>query len=107
MRNPVTGGNAWDTTAAVGAILPGGPQHERYTQWLDRFAEYVQTPRAPLRRVGGDGLVPVVFRPFHETSGRWFWRGARDAPPAEYRRLWRFTGEYLCAREGGRNLQLA
>ena len=28
MRNPVTGGNAWDTTQAVAAILPGGAQHE-------------------------------------------------------------------------------
>ncbi|TMB87420.1 MAG: glycosyl transferase family 1, partial [Chloroflexi bacterium] len=26
MRNPVTGGNAWDTTQAVRSILPGGTQ---------------------------------------------------------------------------------
>src|SRR5437762_14200333 len=57
MRNPVTGGNAWDTTAAVAAILPGGPQHQRYTEWLDRFAEYVKSLRAPPARRRGDGLV--------------------------------------------------
>jgi len=105
MRNPVTGGNAWDTTAAAGAILPGGPQHERYTQWLDRFADYVKSLRAPMRqRAGGDVLVPVVFRPFHETSGGWFWWGARHATPDEYRRLWRFTVEYLRDRKGVHNL---
>src|SRR5438876_25641 len=38
MRNPVTGGNAWDTSAVVRAILPGGPQHAGYVQWLDLFA---------------------------------------------------------------------
>src|SRR5205807_1220680 len=65
MRNPVTGGNAWDTTRAVPAILPGGAQHEHYRQWLDRFADYVNGLRAP-------GLVPVIFRPLHETSGGWF-----------------------------------
>src|SRR5947207_2211127 len=78
MRNPVTGGNAWDTTGAVAAISPGGLQHERYVQWLDRFAEYVKSLRAPLARRAGDVLVPVVFRPFHETSGGWFcWLAAR------------------------------
>src|SRR6059058_1785139 len=56
MRNPVSGGNAWDTTRAVPAILPGGAQHEHYRQWLDRFADYVNGLRATV-------LVPVIFRP--------------------------------------------
>jgi mannan endo-1,4-beta-mannosidase len=85
--------------------LPGGPQHQRYTQWLDQFADYVKSLRAPMRRpAGGDVLVPVVFRPFHETSGGWFWWGARHATPDEYRRLWRFTVEYLRDRKGVHNL---
>jgi len=97
MRNPVTGGTAWDTTQAVAAILPGGAQHERYRQWLDRFADYVNGLRAPV-------AVPVIFRPFHETSGGWFWWGARHATPDEYRQLWRFTVEYLRDRRGVHNL---
>ncbi len=105
MRNPVSGGNAWDTTAAVPAILPGGAQHERYMLWLDRFADYVMSLRAP-DRAGGvrEVLVPVIFRPFHETSGRWFWWGARHATADDYRRLWRFTVEYLRDRRGVHNL---
>src|SRR5206468_3360566 len=55
MRNPVTGGNAWDTSAAVRAILPGGPQHAVYVQWLDRFADYVKSLRAQ-GRSGGEVL---------------------------------------------------
>ncbi len=105
MRNPVTGGNAWDTAQAVRAILPGGAQHERYKQWLDRFADYVKGLRARGRSVaGGQVLVPLVFRPFHETSGGWFWWGARHATADEYRQLWRFTVEYLRDRRGVHNL---
>src|SRR5437763_12115601 len=97
MRNPVSGGNAWDTIRAVPAILPGGAQHEHYRQWLDRFADYVNGLRAPV-------LVPVIFRPFHETSGGWFWGGARQATPTESRRLWRFTVGYLRNRRSVPNL---
>src|SRR5207248_2576010 len=78
----------WHTARAVAAILPGGAQHEHYRQWLDRFADYVNGLRATV-------LVPVIFRPFHETSGGWFWWGARHATPDEYKQLWRFTVEYL------------
>src|SRR2546430_13991443 len=95
MRNPVTGGTAWDTTQAVAAILPGGAQHERYRQWLDRFADYVNGLRAPVP-------VPVVFPPFHETSGGWVWWGAPHATPGEDRQLWRFTVECLRGRGGVR-----
>ena len=97
--NPVSGGDAWDTTRAVAAILPGGPRHDLYLQWLDRVAAFLAGLRAP------DGTpVPVVFRPFHEMSGGWFWWGAKSATPEEYRRLWRFTVEYLRDRKGLHNL---
>jgi mannan endo-1,4-beta-mannosidase len=89
MSNPVTGGNAWDTTVAVSAILPGGPQHDTYMRWLDRFAAFAMTLRS------GRRLVPVILRPFHEASGSWFWWGGRHRSPEEYQALWRFTVEYL------------
>src|SRR2546430_10231363 len=62
MRNPVTGGNAWDTTQAVAAILPGGAQHERYRQWLDRLAQYVEGHRAPVPRPVVLPAVPLSSR---------------------------------------------
>src|SRR2546423_13487803 len=60
MRNPVTGGNAWDTTQAVPAILPGGAQHEHYKRWLDRFADYAKSlPASGRWAEGGELLLPV------------------------------------------------
>jgi mannan endo-1,4-beta-mannosidase len=101
MSNPVSGGGAWDTASAVHAILPGGTHHDQYRTWLDTFAEFASSLRS------GDRLVPVVFRPFHEMSGSWFWWGARHATVEEFQRLWRFTVEYLRDERGVRNLLYA
>jgi mannan endo-1,4-beta-mannosidase len=99
LDNPVSGGNAWDTTRAVIQVLPGGARHEQYKQWLDRVAGFLTSLRA------ADGeLVPVVFRPFHEMSGSWFWWGARHVTPEQYKQLWRYTVEYLRDVRGARNV---
>jgi len=37
--------------------------------------------------------IPVLWRPLHEASGRWFWWGASGAPA--YIALWEFMHEYL------------
>ena len=42
--NPATGGTAWDVTAAVGRIIPGGDLHEKYCGWLDKVAAFMNTP---------------------------------------------------------------
>ena len=90
MNNPVSGGNAWDTTRAVYAILPGGEKHEVYRSWLDTFAEFAEDLRS------GDGqLIPIIFRPFHEHTGSWFWWGGENVSDDEYVELWRFTADYL------------
>jgi len=95
LNNPVSGGGAWDTTAAVASILPGGPRHQQFKGWLDRLAAFLMSVRTP------DGEpVPIVFRPFHEMSGRWFWWGAGHATPEDYQALWRFTVEYLRDQKG-------
>jgi mannan endo-1,4-beta-mannosidase len=106
MSNPVTGGDAWDTTGALATILPGAPNHARYVRWLDRLAEFAGSVRAPAPN-GGTTLVPLVFRPFHEMSGGWFWWGAAHTKPEELQALWRFTVEYLRDRKGVHNLLYA
>jgi mannan endo-1,4-beta-mannosidase len=106
MANPASGGNSWDTTAALASILPGAPNHAKYVGWLDRFAEFALSLRAPTAR-GDTVLVPVVFRPFHEMSGSWFWWGGRHARPEDFQALWRFTVEYLRDRKGVHNLLYA
>ncbi len=102
VHNPASGGNAWDTTAAVAAVLPGGARHAEYRRWLDGVAAFVGS----LRGARGE-LVPVVFRPFHEMNGGWFWWGARHATPEQYQALYRFTVTYLRDTRGVHNLLYA
>jgi mannan endo-1,4-beta-mannosidase len=94
MGNPVSGRDAWDTTVAVPHLLPGGSHHAAYRATLDTVADFFLSLRAR-GRDGREALVPVVFRPYHETTGGWFWWGRRHATAAEYAALWRFTVAYL------------
>ncbi|MGI6232714.1 MAG: glycoside hydrolase family 26 protein [Prevotella sp.] len=89
--NPVTGKNAWDPTGnAVSAVLPGGDKHELFNQWLDIVANFLDSLRTP------DGKrIPVIFRPWHEMSGDWFWWGKGRCTDEEYRQLFRYTYDRL------------
>ena len=91
MNNPVNGKTAWDTSSvAVQSILPNGNKHALYKSWLDRFAAFAVTLK------GSDGrAIPILFRPFHENGGAWFWWGTKSCTPAQYKALWRFTVTYL------------
>lgn len=102
MPNPVTGTNAWDTTRAVYALLPGGPKHEFFKAELDKVAEFFRSLK------GSDGRpVPVIFRPWHEHTGGWFWWGAQSCTKDEYIALWKFTVTYLRDVKGVHNLLYA
>jgi hypothetical protein len=91
LDNPVTGKNAWDTThGGVAACLPGGTQHNKYKAWLDNVAKFSQS----LKGANGE-LIPVLFRPFHELTGNWFWWTKNTNTPEEFKALWRFTFDYL------------
>lgn len=100
--NFATGRNFYDTTVVVRGILPGGAQHEAYKRSLDAMATYFRHLR------GADGrLIPVIFRPFHEHTGSWFWWGRRHCTTEEFVQLWRFTVEYLRDKKRVRNLLYA
>ncbi|TDX02408.1 glycoside hydrolase family 26 protein [Dinghuibacter silviterrae] len=89
------GGTAWDTLpGSVGSILPGGVHHALYVQWLDSIAGFL----------GSLGGIPILFRPFHEHTGSWFWWGAHECTPAEYKALWQFTHHYLNDVKGLHNI---
>jgi mannan endo-1,4-beta-mannosidase len=93
-RNPVTGGAFNDLAPAVHTLLPGGANHEHYKHTLDQFAEFFKQ-LSPM---------PVIFRPFHEHNGDWFWWGKGHASEADYIALWRFTETYLRDVKGVHNL---
>ena len=88
--NPHNGKTAWDTARTVQYILPGGPDHAKYVQYLDRLGTFLGSLK------GGRGeAIPVIFRPFHEHTGSWFWWGENNCTAAEYKQLYEFTINYL------------
>ncbi len=93
MDNFVTKGDSWDVgEKVVKTILPGGRNHEVYKEKLDLFAEYVKSLKVGFlfRK-----QIPIIFRPFHEHTGSWFWWGRSHCTAEEYKTLWRFTVDYL------------
>ena len=101
LNNPLSGGTAWVADSlrdieshTVEAVLPGGEKHELFLSWIDRVAEFLNS------LVTSDGTrVPVVFRPWHEHTGSWFWWGQDNCTTEQYVALWRLTEDRL--REQG------
>jgi mannan endo-1,4-beta-mannosidase len=99
--NPSTGGDAWDITGGevVKTILKGGANHAAFREQLGRVADFL----ASLRKADGEP-VEVIFRPWHEHTGGWFWWGEGHRTAEEYKQLWRETVDYLRCERGLKNL---
>lgn len=92
--NPVSkGGFYWADSVSLPAvryIIPGGEAHADYKEILGGIGEWAHSIR------GADGkLVPIIFRPYHEFDGGWFWWGKPHATREEFISLWQFTVSYL------------
>ncbi|OIV43780.1 glycoside hydrolase family 26 protein [Flavobacterium johnsoniae] len=88
--------------AAFKSILPGGVNHEWYKKKLDKAASVI------LNLKGSNGeLIPIIFRPFHEFDGSWFWWGANFCTPEEYKQAYQFTVDYLKNTKGVHNILYA
>ena len=92
--NPVSGGGFyWKDSISepsVKHIIPGGKAHEKYKLILGDIANWARSVK------GADGkLVPLIFRPYHEFDGGWFWWGKPHCSREEFIALWRFTVSYL------------
>lgn len=68
----------------VRSILKGGEYHSRFLAYLDVIADFAKLL---------DG--PIMFRPFHENTGSWFWWGEAHCTPEEFKELFQFTVCYL------------
>ncbi|MDI1255604.1 MAG: glycosyl hydrolase [Flavobacterium sp.] len=91
MDNPLTGKNAWDTTPkSLASILPGGPSHEKYKSWLDEAVKYLKT----IKDDNGKP-IPILYRPFHELTGDWFWWCKNNGSPEDFKTVWKFTVDYF------------
>ena len=103
LNNPLTGKTAWDPApGTVASILPGGEKNGLYKSWLDKVAAFMLS----LKGKKGD-LIPIIFRPFHELNGNWFWWGKEHCTPDEYKQIYRFTVSYLRDTKNVHNLLYA
>ncbi len=88
--NPV-GDTAWDTgEGMVTSILEGGENFEMYQERLALVADFLDS----LRDSEGN-LIPIIFRPWHEHNGSWFWWGDQWCTHQEYRKLWDMTYKFM------------
>ena len=82
--------NPYPDSNVVKSMLPGGVNHAAFKSQLDNMALF-------LRNLKGDKgeSIPVIFRPWHEHNGSWFWWGDPHCTIEEYKQLWQFTVNYL------------
>ena len=83
-------------------IMPGGDLNAKYCRFLDMIAEFASA----CVDVEGE-KIPMIFRPFHECNGSWFWWGKDFLTDEEYIELFRYTVDYLMDQKGVDNLAVA
>jgi mannan endo-1,4-beta-mannosidase len=90
--SPLGGGKtAWDTThGTVESILPGGANNALYQSWLDKVAIFLSS----LKGAHGEA-IPILYRPFHEFTGNWFWWCQNTCSAESFKKLWRYQIHYL------------
>lgn len=74
----------------VNTLLPGGQHHHFYKQKLKAIAQFAKS----LKDNNGRS-IPILFRPFHEHNGHWFWWGKNYTSEHAFVQLWQFTVDYL------------
>lgn len=80
------GGGLRDAGVDLAALLDtNSPTHARWLTELDELAAGLQE----LKEAG----VVVLWRPFHEMNGGWFWWGAKE--PEKFIRVWRQMFDYF------------
>lgn len=85
-------GTAWDVTdsTVVRSVLPSGAQHEMFQLWMQRLSDFLAT----LKTADGQP-IPIIFRPWHENTGSWFWWGEKLCSAEEYKALWNMLQDKL------------
>lgn len=77
-------------------VLPGGEYNEQFTTYLDIIADYALALQ--------EENIPLMFRPYHENTGGWFWWGAATTDVETYKALWKYTVDYLTNERGVHNI---
>lgn len=84
-------------------VTPGTDENKRAMKELKQVAGYLKKLQK--------AKIPVIWRPYHEAAGNtyeyrgggaWFWWGAKGAEA--FKKLWRFTYDYLVREQQLNNL---
>lgn len=103
LYSPVDSTDCWNIgdSLTVKKILTDKKVNETFRLQLASLARFFNS------LTDNDGNdIPVIFRPFHEHTGGWFWWGKPYNTPEEYIGLWRIMKEEF-DREGVDNLLYA
>jgi len=74
---------------------PGTPLNRRWQSQADKVASYLKQLR--------DAHVPVLWRPYHEMNGVWFWWGDKKGKDG-YQKLWKMLFDRFVNFHGLNNL---
>jgi mannan endo-1,4-beta-mannosidase len=66
-------------------ITPGTPLYQKWAAQMDLIAVYFKELQ--------DAHIPVIFRPYHEMNGNWFWWGHRKGDDG-FKALWHQLYDY-------------
>ena len=86
---------AMDASAWDALLTPGSDVHRNWIRQVDVVAGLLVKLR--------DAKVPVLWRPYHEMNGGWFWWGRRLGPRG-YAVLWRMLFDRFTHHHGLNNL---
>ena len=91
--------NSKELVSIEDVIKSGTPENKSFISKLDAMAERLAVLKA--------NKVPVLWRPFHEMNGAWFWWGPKKDSGndgAQFVKLWRFMFDYFCKEKKLDNL---
>jgi mannan endo-1,4-beta-mannosidase len=90
VRNPKSKNDSWDVSAGdvvKECVTEGTALNDTMKVWIGRAAEFIGNLRDKSNR-----RIPVVFRPWHEHTGTWFWWSAPAyTTPENLVKLWHLT----------------
>jgi mannan endo-1,4-beta-mannosidase len=96
-NNP-NGGDAWNTSNVdfTQMVIAGTSLNSKFNSLLDQVAGGFQTLQ------NANPPVVVLYRPFHEMNGGWFWWGGKD--PTQFKNVWIYMFNYLTGTKGLHNI---
>lgn len=88
LRNPLTGGDSWDNAndSTLAVVMRDKALTDTLRKWVGMTADFIGSLRDK------DGKrIPVMWRPWHEHTGEWFWWGINRGSADDFKNLWRLT----------------